>query len=181
MKIIKNVLTKSKHADFPLVRFAVTDVKGAGPMIVAVTDEGVVWTGMTDSIVRLKKQFPKSVLMRDTKLEKLGREIAAVWKGTKKTLSMPIVLTGTGFQMLVWSELLKIKSGKTQSYSDIARKIGKPLATRAVGTAVGANPITLLVPCHRAVTKDGKGVLKFAWGPEAKKMLLAAEGVKFKS
>ncbi len=177
MKIIKNVLTKTKHADFPLVRYAVTEVRGIGKMMVAVTDEGLCWTGMTDSLVRLKKEFPRSVLMRDRKLEKMGSEISAVWTGRKKALSMPLVLTGTGFQMLVWSELLKIKSGATLTYQEIAQKIGKPRAVRAVGSAVASNPITLLVPCHRVLSKSGTK-LKFGWGPEAKKKLLHAEGVK---
>lgn len=177
MKIIKNVLTKSKHADFPLVRFTVTDVAGVGKMMIAATDEGICWTGMTDSLKRLKKEFPGSVLMRDDKLKPLGAEIAAVWKGKRKSLSMPLVLTGTGFQMLVWSELLKIKSGATLTYQDIARKIGKPKAVRAVGSAVGSNPITLIVPCHRVLSKSGTK-LKFGWGPDAKRKLLNAEGVE---
>ena len=177
MKIIKNVLTTSSHADFPLVRFATTAVKGVGKMTVAVNDEGLCWTGMTDSIVRLRKEFPNSVLMKDKKLEKLGTEIAAFWSGKKKTFSLPLVLTGTGFQMLVWSELLKIKCGSTVTYQEIAKKIGKPKAVRAVGTAVGSNPITLLVPCHRVLSKSGTK-LKFTWGPESKKMLLNAEGVE---
>lgn len=177
MKVIKNVLTKSTHADFPLVRFSMVKVKGAGIMTIAATDEGICWTGMTDSIVRLKKQFPQSVLLRDKTLDKFGREFADVWSGKKKALSVPLVLTGTGFQMLVWSELLKIKCGKTVTYQDIARAIGKPKAVRAVGSAVGKNPITLLVPCHRVLSKSGTK-LKFGWGPEAKKMLLDVEGVE---
>lgn len=177
MKIIKNVLTKTSHADFPLLRFFAGEVPGFGKMTVAVSDEGLCWLGMTDSVRRLKKEFPSSVLMEDQKLEKLAREVKLVWQGKKKALSLPLVLSGTGFQMLVWSELLKIKSGTTLTYQDIARKIGKPKAVRAVGTAVGSNPVTLLVPCHRILSKSGTK-LKFGWGPEAKKMLLKAEGVK---
>jgi O-6-methylguanine DNA methyltransferase len=177
MKVIKNVLTRASAPDFDCVRYAVTDVKGVGKMMVAVTDEGLCWTGMTDSVARLKKEFPKSVLIRDKKLESMGRDIAAVWQGKKKTLPVPLVLSGTGFQMLVWSELLKIKSGSTLTYQQIAKKIGKPKAVRAVGSAVGANPVTLLVPCHRVLSKSGTK-LKFGWGPEAKKRLLNAEGVK---
>jgi O-6-methylguanine DNA methyltransferase len=177
VKLIKNVLTSTKHADFPLVRFCVTEVKGIGPMMLAATDEGLCWTGMTTSLARLKKQFPRSVLMRDDKLAKLGREIADVHAGKRKALSVPVVLTGTGFQMLVWSELLKIKRGKTLTYQDIAEKIGKPAASRAVGTAVGANPVTLLVPCHRVLAKAKGAKLKFGWGPEAKALLLKLEGV----
>ena len=177
MKVIKNILTKSTHADFGMVRFTVTNVKGLGPMMVAVNDEGLCWTGMTDSVARLKKEFPASVLMRDDKLKKLGAEIAALWSGKKKSLSVPLVLTGTGFQMLVWSELLKIKKGTTLTYQEIAKKIGKPKAVRAVGSAVGSNPITLIVPCHRVLSKSGTK-LKFGWGPDVKKKLLNAEGVK---
>lgn len=178
MKLIKNVLTKSKHANFDLVRFTVVNVKGAGKMMIAATDEGICWTGMTDSLARLKKEFPNSVLMRDKKLDKFAKEFEGVWNGKRKTLSVPLVLTGTGFQMLVWSELLKIKCGDTLTYQDIAKKIGKPKAVRAVGSAVGANPITLLVPCHRVLAKGKSSQLKFGWGPEAKRKLLKAEGVK---
>jgi methylated-DNA-[protein]-cysteine S-methyltransferase len=177
MKIIRNVLTKTRHAGYPLVRFFAGTVPGFGKMTVAVNDEGLCWLGMTDSALRLKQEFPSSVLMGDEKLEKLAHEVKAVWQGKKKTLSLPVVLSGTGFQMLVWNELLKIRSGRTLTYQDIARKIGRPKAVRAVGSAVGANPVTLLVPCHRVLSKSG-AKLKFGWGPDAKRMLLEAEGVK---
>src|SRR5687768_11484470 len=176
MKIIRKILTKNARADCPLLRYAVAQVKGAGPMLIAVSDEGLCWTGMTDSVARLRKEFPGAALLRDDKVARLAADIAAVWTGKKKALPLPLVLTGTEFQMRVWSELLKIKSGATVTYGDIARKIGNPGAARAVGSAVGANPITLLVPCHRVLGKSG-GKLKFGWGPEAKKTLLHAEGV----
>ena len=146
-------------------------------MQIAANDEGVCWLGMTDNLSCLRKEFPDAVLMRDDGLRKIAGDIAAVWRGKKKRLSLPLVLTGTGFQMLVWSELLKIKRGETVTYQDIARKIGKPKAVRAVGSAVGANPLTLLVPCHRVLSKSGTK-LKFGWGAEAKKKLLKAEGVR---
>lgn len=176
MKVIKNVLAKKPHTPCPLVRYAVAQVKGIGPLMIAVNNKGICWTGMTDSVAHLKKEFPKSVLMRDEKVAKIAADISAVWTGKKKSLPLPIVLTGTAFQMKVWSELLKIKSGATVTYQDIAKKIGRPRAVRAVGSAVGSNPITLLVPCHRVLSKSG-AKLKFGWGPQAKKMLLRAEGV----
>lgn len=78
-------------------------------------------------------------------------------------------LTGTDFQKQVWKELQKIPPGETRTYSQIAEQIGKPTAYRAVVNACGANPIALLVPCHRVVAKSGLG--GYRWGPEKKEML----------
>ncbi len=177
MKIIKSVLTKSRHPDFEEIRYAIAEVRGVGKMQIAANEEGICWLGMTENLSRLKKEFPAAKLKRDDRLKKHARDIADIWRRKKKTLSLPLVLTGTGFQILVWSELLKIKSGDTFTYQDIAKKIGKPKAIRAVGSAVGANPLTLLVPCHRVLSKTGTK-LKFGWGPEAKRKLLKAEGVE---
>lgn len=162
----------------PLLRFGVAEIKGVGPLMMAVNDRGLCWTGMTDKLAKLRTCFPQAVLLRDDKMAaKLGREIAAVWAGKAKSLSVPLVLVGTDFERAVWLRLLKIKKGATVSYSDIAADIGAPAAVRAVGTAVGKNPITLLVPCHRVLAKGRPSQLKFGWGPEAKKRLLTAEGV----
>lgn len=169
----------SEKADIaPLVRFGVVDIKGIGTFMIAVNDRGLCWTGMTDSVAKLRKFFPSAVLLRDDKMaQKLSREIAALWAGKTKTLSVPLVLAGTDFERAVWLRLLKIKKGQTVTYSDIARDIGAPKAVRAVGTAVGKNPITLIVPCHRVLAQAKGAALKFGWGPKAKKMLLTAEGV----
>jgi O-6-methylguanine DNA methyltransferase len=82
----------------------------------------------------------------------------------------------TAFQQQVWSAMLKIKPGQTMTYSAIAAAIGKPRATRAVGSACGANPIPVLVPCHRVVAAGGK-LGGFSAGLDWKRRLLAAEGV----
>lgn len=81
---------------------------------------------------------------------------------------------GTDFQKLVWRALLEIPSGSKVSYNTIATRIGRPTANRAVGTAVGANPIALLIPCHRVVPASG-GTGNYHWGPDRKKALLEAE------
>lgn len=83
-------------------------------------------------------------------------------------------LTGTNFQKKVWEELLKVPTGKTISYKDIATNIGHPNAVRAVGTACGANPIAIIVPCHRAVRSNGKSS-GYRWGIEIKNKLLVRE------
>ncbi|MFL2802078.1 MAG: methylated-DNA--[protein]-cysteine S-methyltransferase [Paracoccaceae bacterium] len=85
-------------------------------------------------------------------------------------------LNGTSFQVKVWEELLKIPSGQTKSYSEIANKIGFPKATRAVATAVGRNPIGWLIPCHRVLRKSGK-LGGYHWGISIKEKMLNNEKI----
>lgn len=118
--------------------------------------------------------------MQDSKLtEKTARDIAKVWqRGWPEHadgFAAPLVLYGTAFQIKVWKELLKIKSGNTVTYADIARKIGRPAAVRAVGSAVGKNTLSIIVPCHRVVNTSGNKI-SYGWGPAMKKALLKAEG-----
>jgi O-6-methylguanine DNA methyltransferase len=82
-------------------------------------------------------------------------EILAYLEGALKRFTVPVVLEGTPFQRAVWAKLLAIPYGKTRTYGDIAAELGKPRAARAVGTACGANPIPILVPCHRIVGGNG--------------------------
>ena len=89
-------------------------------------------------------------------------------------------LKGTRFQKKVWKALKQIPSGKTRSYAAIADRIGHPLAFRAVGTACGANPVALVIPCHRAVG-SGKSLGGFAWGIQKKKKLLRLENPQFQN
>jgi len=88
--------------------------------------------------------------------------------------SVEVDLHGTSFQQAVWQQLRRIPSGQTRSYAEIASAIGSPAAVRAVGAANGANPIGLVVPCHRVIGSDGR-LTGFAGGVEAKRWLLAHE------
>lgn len=88
---------------------------------------------------------------------------------------IPLWLAGTAFQCCVWQALRDVPRGETVSYGDLARQIGRPRASRAVGAAVGANPIAYVVPCHRVVRADG-GLGGFRWGLRFKRSLLRAEG-----
>jgi methylated-DNA-[protein]-cysteine S-methyltransferase len=90
----------------------------------------------------------------------------------------PLDLSGTPFQKSVWNALRKISLGKTKSYGEIARAIGKPKAVRAVGGACGANPVPVLVPCHRVLAANKK-LGGFSGGLDWKRSLLAREGVKY--
>jgi O-6-methylguanine DNA methyltransferase len=88
--------------------------------------------------------------------------------------------SGTAFQQAVWRALRKIRRGRTQSYGEIARALGRPKAVRAVGGACGANPIPIFVPCHRVLAADGKSG-GFSAGLDWKRRLLAREGIRFRS
>jgi AraC family transcriptional regulator of adaptative response/methylated-DNA-[protein]-cysteine methyltransferase len=104
----------------------------------------------------------------------LGKILA----GKKPKAFPPLDMAGTGFQKSVWNALRKISSGKTKSYGEIAQAIGKPKAVRAVGGACGANPIPVLVPCHRVLAANKK-LGGFSGGLDWKRSLLKREGIKF--
>lgn len=147
----------------------------AGKLLVALSAEGLCWLGINCGAAALKKNWPGAELVEDEKLTaKTAREIAKLWPGSLEKLSVPVVLYGTAFQLRVWKELLKIKSGSTATYADIAKRIGSPKAVRAVGTACGKNTVSIVVPCHRVVNTSG-GKISYGWGPEVKKMLLKGE------
>ena len=88
-------------------------------------------------------------------LKKCVEQIDAYFRGIRKKFSVDLLLRGTDFQQSVWHQLQKIPHGRTASYADIARAIGKPQACRAVGMANGKNPISIIVPCHRIIGSDG--------------------------
>jgi O-6-methylguanine DNA methyltransferase len=87
-----------------------------------------------------------------------------------------VLLKGTAFQRKVWRALVEIPRGATVTYGELARRVRQPKAARAVGGAVGANPVAVLVPCHRVLAAGGK-IGGYAWGTEKKRALLKAEGV----
>lgn len=103
------------------------------------------------------------------------QELNAYFAGTLRQFKTPLTLIGTPFQRAVWAAVQSIPYGKTCSYADIARAIGRPTAVRAVGTAIGANPVWLIVPCHRVIQSNG-GIGGYAGGIERKKWLLEHEG-----
>jgi methylated-DNA-[protein]-cysteine S-methyltransferase len=115
-----------------------------------------------------------------TLLAKLVAELDRYFAGKPIKFSVPVSpKVGTPFQRRVWSELLRIPYGQTASYGEIAERIGKPQAFRAVGSANGANCIPILIPCHRVVKSDGS-LGGFGSGTHIKKRLLDLEGAKGK-
>jgi len=102
------------------------------------------------------------------------RQVEEYFAGTRTAFDLPLDLIGTQFQRAVWHALLAIPYGATVSYAQHANALGKPDAARAVGTAIGRNPISLVVPCHRVVGSDGS-LTGYAGGLERKRALLAFE------
>lgn len=112
----------------------------------------------------------------DNLLLKRARQQLALWfAGKLQSFDLPLDLVGTQFQQAVWRELLAIPRGETRSYGQIAAKLGKPGAARAVGGACGANPLPIIIPCHRVVGSDGS-LTGFGSGLDLKQKLLAMEG-----
>jgi methylated-DNA-[protein]-cysteine S-methyltransferase len=101
-------------------------------------------------------------------------QLRAYFAGRLREFQLPLDLRGTDFQLRVWRQLLTIPYGETRSYSQIARAIGAPAAARAVGAANGANPISIVVPCHRVIGGSGK-LVGYGGGLALKRRLLDLE------
>jgi methylated-DNA-[protein]-cysteine S-methyltransferase len=99
------------------------------------------------------------------------KQLSEYFAGTRKDFDLPLKLTGTPFQNNVWRQLQKIPFGVTQTYGELAKKIGNTNASRAVGAANGKNPLSIIVPCHRVIGKTGE-LTGFAGGLRAKEFLL---------
>jgi AraC family transcriptional regulator of adaptative response/methylated-DNA-[protein]-cysteine methyltransferase len=146
-----------------------------GPMLVAATDKGVCRLSFAEDHAALAARFPRATLVEGGAdfADLLASVIAAVEApGTGDHI--PIDVRGTAFQEAVWRALRSIPPGETRSYGDIAAQIGHPQAVRAAGSANGANPIAVLIPCHRVIRSDGT-LGGYAYGLDIKRELLSRE------
>jgi AraC family transcriptional regulator, regulatory protein of adaptative response / methylated-DNA-[protein]-cysteine methyltransferase len=147
-----------------------------GEMLVMATDRGICGLGFTEEFGRdwamqdLTARWPKARFVEDTAVAPMA-EAAMAGRGGQ------LHLIGAPFQIKVWEALLHVPSGHVTTYSEIAGAVGHPAAMRAVGTAVGRNPISLLVPCHRALRKSG-GLGGYHWGLPVKRAILAWESAR---
>ena len=158
------------------IRYVVTDSQ-LGPLLVAATSKGICRLTFGEDESALRRRFPNADIRQDD-------GTIAVWvEGALLAIDrpdaapeLPIDVRGTAFQEKVWQELRNIPLGQTRSYADIAAAVGQPGAVRAVGTANGSNPVSVLVPCHRVIRSDGT-LGGYGGGLPNKVKLLAAEGV----
>ncbi|RSU75922.1 cysteine methyltransferase [Sphingomonas sp. S-NIH.Pt3_0716] len=145
-----------------------------GDLTLVASDEGlmaVLWHDDDPARVRLgaRSEATDHPVLRDA-----TSQLSEYFAGQRQHFSVPLHFQGTDFQRQVWAALLDIPFGETRSYADIARAIGRPTATRAVGAANGRNPISIIAPCHRVVGSNG-ALTGFAGGVETKKYLLDLE------
>ena len=135
-----------------------------GPLGVTKNEEGAI-TEIT---------FHPKVHARASGFDDIAKQLDEYFAGKRKTFELALAPKGTPFQLSVWNELLAIPYGSTRSYQEVANAIGRPAATRAVGAANGANPIPIVVPCHRVIGSNGS-LTGFGGGIDVKRRLLALE------
>ncbi len=162
----------------PAIRYTVVE-SPLGLVLIAASDAGIAWLGLGDSEPTLQRElrsdFPNATLSRDeAALRGRAEKIVAFLKGKAPCPTPALDLHGTSFQRRVWDELRAISAGTTRSYAEIASRLGNPRAARAVGAAVGANLVSILVPCHRAL-RTGGALGGYRWGLERKRHLLELE------
>lgn len=145
-----------------------------GPITVAATAKGLagLWfdgqayhPGTLDAPVDEQQAF----------IVQAHKELERYWQGSRKPFAVPLDAQGTPFQQAVWRTLLEIPAGHTRTYADVAARAGSPRAVRAAGAAIGRNPLSVIVPCHRVLGRDGS-LTGYAGGLPRKQALLRLEG-----
>lgn len=152
-----------------------------GRCIVGTTDRGVCWFSFVTgdeaaAVAEFAGEWPGAELVRDQAATAavVARMFAPVAGPAADNPPLPVLLRGTNFQVKVWEALLSIPPGRVVSYGDVAAAIGRPTASRAVGGAVGSNPVSVLIPCHRVIRASGI-LHTYRWGSSKKQALLAWE------
>lgn len=154
-----------------------------GECLLAVTARGICQllflteTGWAQAVAELSEQWQAATLVEDPDQTQPVIDQIFPANGREGQRQITLLLRGTNFQLKVWNALLQIPAGGAWSYEDVAQAIGQPTAARAVGSAVGANPIGYLIPCHRVIRKSGI-VQEYRWGPTRKKAILAWESAQ---
>ena len=148
-------------------------------VLAAVSDRGLCAVTLGDDAkamaADLGRRFPKARLIEDAEgLAPILSRVAAVLAAPGAASALPLDERGTELQQHVWRALRDIPAGRTASYAEVARRIGRPSAVRAVAQACGANPLAVLTPCHRVVRSDG-GLSGYRWGVARKAALLERE------
>lgn len=159
-----------------------------GDCILMATHEGICWAGTPGAaaepgFMRTKRWINFERVVEDAEvpvLRQATEELQRYFSGEVVHFSCPLNMRGTPFQISVWQALQTIPYGESRSYGEIAASIGRPAASRAVGAANGANPVAIIVPCHRVIGSN-KSLTGYGGGLSTKAWLLSLEGVGFKS
>lgn len=143
-----------------------------GPLIACADAEGL--TGLGFARGRRPTKSTDDGARQHSIMTAVEAQVGEYFAGKRKAFDVPLHLEGPDFHLLVWKALLEIPYGETISYGTLARRIGEPEAARAVGAANGANPIVIIVPCHRVIGADGK-LVGYGGGLKRKRVLLDLE------
>jgi len=150
-----------------------------GQVLIAATERGICAVKLGDDQEALSKELRDEysaarIERRDNLRTDWVQGVIDLAAGKPTHAALPLDVQGTAFQQMVWKALRKIPAGKTRSYGEVARSIGRPAAVRAVASACGANPTALVIPCHRVIQTNG-GLGGYHWGLKRKRALLDAE------
>lgn len=150
-----------------------------GKVLVAATERGVsaVYLGDTEStlVAELGKEYPRAeIAAAPDSFQRWVREVVLRIEGQQPHMELPLDVQATAFQRRVWKELQRIPRGRTRTYSQVAKSLGRPTAVRAVARACATNPVSIVVPCHRVIREDGT-LAGYRWGLSRKEQLLAQE------
>lgn len=161
------------------IHFAVAQCS-LGPLLVAATARGLCAILMGEEpealIADLAQRFPACILVgANADFERIVSLVVGLARDPASSSDLPLDIRGTAFQRQVWAELRKVPAGETVSYAELATRIGKPSASRAVAQACAKNPLAIAIPCHRVIRQDG-GISGYRWGVERKRELLRREG-----
>lgn len=127
--------------------------------------------------IEINQEIRENIMQKETPLLKeTGKQLLEYLEGKRKNFTVPLNPKGTKFMQEVWTALQEIPYGETRTYGQIAQRIGKPKAARAVGMANHRNPIPIIIPCHRVIGSNGK-LVGYALGMKMKKFLLTLEGI----
>lgn len=153
-----------------------------GPFSLAVDERGALVATVFGGYERLQNRVPKGTTFdfseepaQVSRTSAAKKQILEYFAGKRREFTIPLSASGTQFQQSVWTALATIPFGETRSYGQLAADMGNPNASRAVGGANGANPICLIVPCHRVIGADGS-LTGFEFGEKIKRQLLELEG-----
>ncbi|MGL6246542.1 methylated-DNA--[protein]-cysteine S-methyltransferase [Pseudomonas sp.] len=157
----------------------ISGTSSLGVLVLAFSTEGLCALLLGDDLITLERdlaqRFPgRPVPQRDEGLMPALEQTLRHLEDPHTALDLPLDLTGSAFQQRVWNALRQIPVGETASYRDIAQSLGQPSAFRAVANACGANPVAVIVPCHRVLRQDGS-LGGYRWGLERKRQLLDRE------
>ena len=167
------------------IAYSIVD-SALGRLMVAGTHRGICFAAMGEAdpmlIAELRGDYPRARIRvadpnlreDDSRIGQWADALADYIAGRSEMPAPPMDIRGTLFQFAVWEQLRAIPAGETRSYSEIARRIGRPRAIRAVATANGANPVSIVIPCHRAIRASGH-LGGYRWGLERKRKLLEME------